>query len=50
MAGLTRFEDRKRLPLGIAVNLTSFAAKLLSQVRADWEQSAKHHLGKLKAS
>lgn len=30
--GLTRFEDRHRLPLGISVNFTSFAAKLLTQV------------------
>lgn len=31
--GLTRFEDRHRLPLGISVNLNSFAAKMLAQVR-----------------
>lgn len=31
--GLTRFEDRHRLPLGISVNLNSFAAKLLAQVQ-----------------
>lgn len=31
MEGLTRFEDRQRLPLGISVNFTSFAAKLLTQ-------------------
>jgi hypothetical protein len=30
--GLTRFEDRHRLPLGISVNLNSFAAKMLTQV------------------
>lgn len=30
--GLTRFEDRHRLPLGISVNLNSYAAKLLTQV------------------
>lgn len=30
--GLTRFEDRRRLPLGISVNFNSMAAKLLSQV------------------
>lgn len=30
--GLTRFEDRKRLPLGISINFTSYAAKLLTQV------------------
>jgi len=27
-AGLTRFEDRHRLPLGISCNFTSFAAKV----------------------
>jgi hypothetical protein len=32
--GLTRFEDRNRLPLGISVNLNSFSAKTLAQVRA----------------
>jgi hypothetical protein len=31
--GLTRFEDRNRLPLGISVNLNSFSAKTLAQVR-----------------
>lgn len=31
--GLTRFEDRRRLPLGISVNFNSMAAKLLTQVR-----------------
>lgn len=30
--GLTRFEDRHRLPLGISVNFSSFAAKMLTQV------------------
>lgn len=30
--GLTRFEDRKRLPLGISVNLATFSAKMLAQV------------------
>jgi hypothetical protein len=30
--GLTRFEDRRRLPLGISVNFNSMAAKLLTQV------------------
>ena len=29
IAGVTRFEDRFRLPLGISVNMTSYAAKLL---------------------
>ena len=32
--GITRFEDRYRLPVGISVNMTSFAAKLLTQARA----------------
>jgi hypothetical protein len=32
--GLTRFEDRRRLPLGISVNFNSMAAKLLTQVGA----------------
>lgn len=31
--GLTRFEDRRRLPLGISFNLASYSAKLLTQVR-----------------
>jgi hypothetical protein len=31
--GLTRFEDRRRLPLGISINFNSMAAKLLTQVR-----------------
>lgn len=30
--GLTRFEDRQRLPLGISVNFNSLSAKLLTQV------------------
>ena len=30
--GVTRFEDRFRLPVGISVNMTSFSAKLLTQV------------------
>lgn len=30
--GMTRFEDRNRLPLGISINFNSFSAKLLSQV------------------
>jgi hypothetical protein len=30
--GLTRFEDRHRLPFGVSVNLNSFAAKVLAQV------------------
>ncbi|WIA29180.1 hypothetical protein OEZ86_011691 [Tetradesmus obliquus] len=30
--GLTRFEDRNRLPLGISVNLNSFSAKMLAQL------------------
>jgi hypothetical protein len=31
--GTTRFEDDSRLPLGIAVNSASYAAKALTQVR-----------------
>ena len=30
--GVTRFEDRYKLPLGISVNFTSYAAKLLAEV------------------
>lgn len=30
--GLTRFEDRHKLPLGISVNFNSYSAKLLAQV------------------
>eukprot|EP00891_Asterochloris_glomerata_P004631 jgi/Astpho2/4631/Aster-x0209 len=30
--GLTRFEDRSRLPLGISVNMTAYSARLLTQV------------------
>lgn len=30
--GVTRFEDRQRLPMGICVNLTAYAAKLCFQV------------------
>ncbi|KAK9800732.1 hypothetical protein WJX73_002178 [Symbiochloris irregularis] len=33
--GVTRFEDRHRLPLGVSVNFTSHAAKLLTQVAFD---------------
>ncbi|KAF8072953.1 hypothetical protein HT031_000613 [Scenedesmus sp. PABB004] len=33
--GLTRFEDRLRLPLGISVNFNSYTAKVLSQVAAN---------------
>ena len=29
--GMTRFEDRNRLPLSICVNLTAFSAKMLTQ-------------------
>ena len=40
MEGITRFEDRYRLPVGISVNMTSFAAKLLTQVmKAVWHRS-----------
>ncbi|KAL6749116.1 hypothetical protein V8C86DRAFT_3032280 [Haematococcus lacustris] len=30
--GMTRFEDRNRLPLGISINFSSYSAKLLTQV------------------
>lgn len=30
--GVTRFEDRFRLPLGISVNMTAYTARLLTQV------------------
>lgn len=39
--GLTRFEDRRRLPLGISVNFNSMAAKLLTQVCWVLEQSLR---------
>ncbi|GFH27864.1 predicted protein, partial [Haematococcus lacustris] len=32
--GMTRFEDRNRLPLGISINFSSYSAKLLTQ--ASW--------------
>ena len=32
--GLTRFEDRHALPLGVSSNFTAYSAKLLTQVRA----------------
>lgn len=32
--GLTRFEDRQRIPLGICTNFNSYTAKLLAQARA----------------
>jgi hypothetical protein len=31
--GVTRFEDRYRLPVSISMNCTSYAAKLLAEVR-----------------
>ena len=31
--GLTRFEDRQSLPLGVSTNFTAYSAKLLTQVR-----------------
>ena len=31
--GLTRFEDRQCLPLGVSTNFTAYSAKLLTQVR-----------------
>ena len=30
--GLTRFEDRHALPLGVSSNFTAYSAKLLTQV------------------
>ena len=30
--GFTRFEDRFKMPLGISINYTSYAAKLLAEV------------------
>ena len=32
--GVTRFEDRYRLPVSISVNCTAYAAKLLAEVGA----------------
>jgi hypothetical protein len=32
--GMTRFEDRFKQPLGISVNFTSYAARLLTQARS----------------
>lgn len=29
--GLTRFEDRQALPLGVSTNFTAYSAKLLTQ-------------------
>lgn len=40
--GLTRFEDRQRLPLGISVNFNSLSAKLLTQVRFELPMHGKH--------
>ena len=31
--GVTRFEDRWRLPLGISFNMSAFSATIMSQVR-----------------
>ncbi len=31
--GFTRFEDRFKMPLGISINYTSYAAKLLAEAR-----------------
>ena len=31
--GVTRFEDRFRLPLGVTVNLTDYSAQLATEVR-----------------
>jgi hypothetical protein len=40
--GLTRFEDRQRLPLGISVNFNSLSAKLLTRVRFGLPMHGKH--------
>ena len=37
--GLTRFEDRHALPLGVSSNFTAYSAKLLTQVRLFITQS-----------
>lgn len=33
--GVTRFEDRYRLPLGVTVNLTDYSAQLATEVTFD---------------
>ncbi len=32
--GLTRFENRQELPVGVSTNFTAYSAKLLTQVRS----------------
>ncbi len=32
--GITRFEDRYKLPVGISVNMTSWSAKMMTHVTA----------------
>ena len=32
--GLTRFENRQALPVGVSTNFTAYSAKLLTQVRS----------------
>lgn len=49
-SGCTRFEDRHRLPLGIAVNLSTFAAKLLAQVREFNKTQEEVHASEPQAS
>lgn len=41
IAGVTRFEDRFRLPLGISINMTSYAAKLLVMTMYDPERGIR---------
>lgn len=41
IAGVTRYEDRFKLPLGISVNMTSFAAKVLIQSAYDPDHGLK---------
>lgn len=42
--GVTRFEDDARLPLGIAINSASFAAKALTHVRGGRTRSPLPHV------
>ena len=39
---MTRFEDRFKQPLGISVNFTSYAARLLTQARAALPTPSSH--------
>jgi hypothetical protein len=41
ISGVTRFEDRFRLPLGISINMTSYAAKLLVLTMYDPERGIR---------